>query len=242
MIIDYLTTFTPIFSSCCSYLGRTGFYLALLTLVSVLLCLTQIAFQVFLAIAGNEIIPKCEFLEILLRHIGLVRLDNLNAVSITVWLAPEIISFIGSIIIFIVLKKGSKINVEAALNGNANGEEASYNNHQPQLQQQLPDTEINIEKWRILVRTGKVLSLLALCATGALQPSALSVIYYLIFLGSATWWGMNKQLERYAHEQLRFITYIDLIFLIKLINVDFFSVLHTNTEGLELFYELLLCL
>lgn len=75
-----------------AYLGHTGFYLALLLFVSVLLCLTQIAFQIFLAIVGNDFVKKCELLEIILRHVGLVRLDELDVVSIIQYLAPEVIS------------------------------------------------------------------------------------------------------------------------------------------------------
>jgi hypothetical protein len=180
------------------HLGRTGFYLALLIFVSILLCLVQVAFQIFLAVVGNDIIEKCELLEIILRHVGLVRLDDLDAFSITQWLAPEIISFFGSIIIFIVLKKGSNVNLEALNNEAMSPEEGGgiANGTQEQLQPQMPSIEIDVEKWRILVRAGKILSLLVLCATGALQPSVLSVLYYLTFLFAATWWGMNKQLER----------------------------------------------
>jgi len=38
----------------------------------------QIAFQILLAIVGNEFIEKCEFLEVLLRHVGVVRFDALE--------------------------------------------------------------------------------------------------------------------------------------------------------------------
>lgn len=172
------------------YLGHTGIYLALLIFVSVLLCLTQIAFQIFLAVVGNDIIAKCEFLEILLRHVGLVRLDELDVIPIVQWLAPEVIAFVGSIIITIILRRSSAVNVQAL--NNAESGDGNDNN------QAVPDVqEIGLEKWKILVKAGKILSLLALCATGALQPSGLSVVYYLVFLGSSTWWATNKQLERW---------------------------------------------
>ncbi|CAH1708045.1 unnamed protein product [Chironomus riparius] len=176
--------------------GHTGIYLALLISVSVLLCLAQIGFQIFLAIVGNDIIAKCEFLEILLRHVGFVRLDDLDVLSIIQWLAPEVIAFFGSIIVTIILRRSSAIHLQA-LNTESNNEGTSNNQPSSPPIQQLPEVhEIGLEKWRILVKAGKILSLLSLCATGALQPSALSAIYYLVFLGSATWWAMNKQLER----------------------------------------------
>lgn len=58
--------------------GRTGVYLKLLIVVSTLLGLVQIAFQILLIVLGNNFVEKCEFLEILLRHVGLVRLDELE--------------------------------------------------------------------------------------------------------------------------------------------------------------------
>lgn len=165
--------------------------MSLFIFVSVLLCVGQCAFQIFLAVVGNDFIEKCEFLEILLRHVGLVRLDELDAISITQWLAPEVISFVGSITIFIVLRKSSTLIVEN-LNGDA-GDSAPTS-----MQPILPEyeQELTLEKWKVLMRAGKILSLLVLCATGALQPSALSVVYYFVFLGAATWWGCNKQLEK----------------------------------------------
>lgn len=171
--------------------GHTGFYLSLLLFTSVLLCLAQSGFQIFLAVVGNDFIQKCQFLEILLRHVGVVRLDDLSPLQITQWLAPEVISFIGSIVIFIVLRKSSAINVESL---NTDGNDSAPTSMQPILQEQ--DHEMSLEKWRLMMRVGKILSLLILCATGALQPSALSVIYYLVFLGAVTWWGCNKGLER----------------------------------------------
>lgn len=167
--------------------------MSLFIFVSVLLCLAQSAFQIFLAVVGNDFIEKCEFLEILLRHVGLVRLDELDALSITQWLAPEVISFVGSIIIFIVLRKSSSLIVEN-LNGVGDGGDSAPTSMQPILPEY--EQEFTLEKWKVLMRAGKIISLLVLCATGALQPSALSVVYYFVFLGAATWWGCNKQLEK----------------------------------------------
>lgn len=97
-------------------------------------------------------------------------------------------SFFGSIVIFIVLKRASASEVVTA---NGNALESGNQNH-------MPDVEdiTSPEKWKLLIGAGKVLSLVALCCTGALQPSILSVIYYIVFLGAATWWGCNKELER----------------------------------------------
>lgn len=97
-------------------------------------------------------------------------------------------SFLGSIIIFIVLRRASEAVVVEAVNGvsaESGNDQLSYIGN-----------ELGPEKWKLLMGVGKVLSLIALCATGALQPSIPSVIYYIVFLGAATWWGCNKELER----------------------------------------------
>lgn len=99
-------------------------------------------------------------------------------------------SFFGSIIVFIVLKRASAVDVIVEA---INGDSLEAGNQNP-----LPDAddELSLEKWKLLNGAGKVLSLLALCATGALQPSIPSLVYYIVFLGAATWWGCNKELER----------------------------------------------
>lgn len=97
-------------------------------------------------------------------------------------------AFFGSIVVFIVLRRASSVNVELP-----NGDALEAGNHN-----QIPDNENSVspEKWKLLIGAGKVLSLLALCTTGALQPSVPSAVYYIVFLGAATWWGCNKELER----------------------------------------------
>lgn len=58
--------------------GGPGIFYKLLILVSITTFLLQAAFQIYLAVVGNATIVKCEFLEILLRHVGFVRLDALE--------------------------------------------------------------------------------------------------------------------------------------------------------------------
>lgn len=47
-----------------------------------------------------------------------------------------------------------------------------------------------------LTFSGKYLALLLLLLTGALRPSVTSAVYYLVFLGGATWWASFKDLGR----------------------------------------------
>lgn len=108
-----------------------------------------------------------------------------SALSITQWIAPEVISFIGSMVVFIALKKASAVEVHESEDGE----------QPPPVPVEL-ENELSPEKWQLLLGVGKVVSLIALCVTGALQPSVLSFVYYAVFLGAATWWGCNRELER----------------------------------------------
>lgn len=103
-------------------------------------------------------------------------------------------SFFGSIIVFIVLKRASAAPA-GALSVNGDALEAGTQ-PAPAPPSAEPENDFSPEKWKVLIGAGKVLSLLALCATGALQPSVPSAVYYIVFLGAATWWGCNKELER----------------------------------------------
>ena len=113
-----------------------------------------------------------------------------SAVTITHYVAPEVLSLFGSVIIFIVLKPSK--NRSVVLQDESGEAEA-------QVENSVTDEEnyfIGPDKWRLVLGVGKVLSLIALCLAGAVQPSVPSVFYYIVFLGAATWWGCNKELER----------------------------------------------
>lgn len=107
--------------------------------------------------------------------------------------------FVGSIVVFIVLRKASGANVTPVNSGD------------PLEAGTLPIAdnipELSTEKWKLFVGVGKVLSLLALCLTGALQPSIPSAIYFIVFLGAATWWGCNKELERCEHDTKKTVAF-----------------------------------
>jgi hypothetical protein len=113
-----------------------------------------------------------------------------SALSIAQYLAPEVMSFFGSNILFVVLRRAASDPTEPQ----PADQEAEAGTQSPP--QPAVENELSYDKWKVAINAGKVLSLLALCTTGALQPSVPSVVYYLVFLGAATWWGCNKELER----------------------------------------------
>lgn len=53
-------------------------------------------------------LKNCEFLEQILRHVGLVRLDGALAKDIIQWLSPEVIMLFSSILIYLLANKFSR--------------------------------------------------------------------------------------------------------------------------------------
>lgn len=78
MILSISVIIQPLQQLTLYHTGGPGVFYKLLILVSIITFLLQAAFQIYLAVVGNATIIKCEFLEILLRHVGFVRLDELE--------------------------------------------------------------------------------------------------------------------------------------------------------------------
>lgn len=58
--------------------GHTGCYFRLIIGVTAVITLLQISFQVVLVAKGSDFLKSCEFLDILFRHIGLIKLSKLT--------------------------------------------------------------------------------------------------------------------------------------------------------------------
>lgn len=56
--------------------GHTGYYFKFVIAITTLIVLLQIAFQVVVVAEGSEFLKRCEFLEILFRHIGMIKVTN----------------------------------------------------------------------------------------------------------------------------------------------------------------------
>lgn len=178
--------------------GSTGIYFKIYIAVSILLLLGQIAFQIVFVVLGYELIEQCTFTEILLRHVGLVKFEDLNASMVVYWIAPEIIMTLTSGIVYGVLKK---------LANGAIGDEVGPGTATSPTSLEAPEVlslgcgvggpnPVSREKLAFLTKLGVVLSVAMLCLAAVLQPSVPSGIYFVIFLGSATWWACYKELDR----------------------------------------------
>jgi hypothetical protein len=107
---------------------------------------------------------------------------------IILWSYPEVVMFLTSIIIFILLKKFSAES------------EVTNEIYLASVQLQAISVESGsiaaVDNSQVLKHVARVLSVIALCVTGSLQPSVLSLVYFIVFLGAATWYACNKELER----------------------------------------------
>lgn len=154
----------------------------------------QIAFQIVLIALGDQLIESCQFLEILLRHIGLVKFQDLNAAVVVYWISPEIIMSLTAIIVYVILR--------TLANGNTGADQQDPTTpsslEAPEVASLRCDPNpVSREKLAFLTKLGVLLSVAMLCLAAVLQPSVPSGIYFVIFLGSATWWACYKELDRY---------------------------------------------
>ncbi|XP_074025276.1 piezo type mechanosensitive ion channel component isoform X1 [Leptinotarsa decemlineata] len=164
--------------------GHTGLFLKILIAISVLTSLCQLTFQIVLLLLPPyaHFLKEDLLLEKILRHVGFVRLNDISIVPTIIWLAPEVIMFLASIIFFIVLKK-------------LNPPPGSLNLDESQSFV-APRHKTAAEYVSYAVGIGRYGVLAMLCLAAIVKPSVTGGLYFLIFLSSATWWASYKQLGR----------------------------------------------
>uniref|UniRef100_A0A336KKX9 CSON012824 protein n=1 Tax=Culicoides sonorensis TaxID=179676 RepID=A0A336KKX9_CULSO len=167
--------------------GHTGYFLASFIGVSLLLVLLQIAFQIVLAVIGSDFLAHCEFLEKLFRHLGFIKLSGVPWQQWILWLYPEVLAFIASVCFYCALHN----LVIGHLPPLEEGEERPPLSERPDY-----DAGPSPEQLKICLNIGKITSIVFLLFAAVFHPSAINGIYFLVFLGAATWWSCAKELER----------------------------------------------
>lgn len=81
LILLFYTPFVPV-ATTKTIRGHTGYFFKAAIALSTITVLLQIAFQIYLISDGNNLLKPCEFLEILFRHIGMIRLNEVTWVAI----------------------------------------------------------------------------------------------------------------------------------------------------------------
>ncbi|XP_066587552.1 piezo-type mechanosensitive ion channel component [Prorops nasuta] len=167
--------------------GHTGTYLRISVCLSFLVSFTLLTFHIVLLSLPTygHFLQNCEFLEKLLRHVGLVRLDDASLWEICYWLAPEIIILPTTILVYVMCRY---------LTGSDDAQ-----NQQESARIESANRKMNHRNAKIinfLGRIGTYVVLGSLCITASLRPSVEAAFYFLMFLGAGTWWACNKELRR----------------------------------------------
>ncbi|XP_012270066.1 piezo-type mechanosensitive ion channel component [Orussus abietinus] len=168
--------------------GHTGRYLLAGLCFSLLTCLAQFTFQVVLLAMPpyGHFLKDCEFLEKLLRHVGLIRMDGVNAWEIFYWLIPDVVALTGSCVVYCLcrrLNRAPKTEVEG---------EASTSNRRTAAKTE--DGNAKIIKY--LGTAGNYVTLGLMCCASSLHPSVQCAFYFLVFIAAGTWWAFHRELRR----------------------------------------------
>ncbi|XP_059615886.1 piezo-type mechanosensitive ion channel component isoform X4 [Phlebotomus argentipes] len=185
LLFLFLLPFVPV-ATPVTIKGRTGTYFKLLILVATLTSLCHGVFESVLLSIGYDKLEFCGLTEKILRHIGFIRLSDLSALSVIVWIAPELVLLLASTGVYFILKMMA--NGQAAPSEGA-GDEG-------QRDEAADEPSYTVEKYNVICVAAKVLSMAALLLASVMRPSVPSGVYFLMFLGLATWWACYGKLER----------------------------------------------
>ncbi|XP_053676328.1 piezo-type mechanosensitive ion channel component [Anopheles nili] len=184
-------------------LGPTGLFMKLLTLFVVLDLSIVIVFQLIQIGFHSSTLESCQLAEIILRHIGIISFHGLGAWMVVYWMAPPVILGFGVTIVHVVLRKlsgviASRRNGADTSNAQGDTEQGAGSSVQNSATEDAePQASfISQERLPFFTKLGVFLSMGMLCVVGIIQPSALSGVYFVVFLGAASWWACCKQLDR----------------------------------------------
>lgn len=171
-------------------------FLRTITLISWLMVLIQLLFQIVLLVMhpyGKLLGPICSGIERMFRYIGLIELSKLQLVEILYFYLPELIMVCASTIIQRML---IKINVED------NASDSFVEITDPAESRATWQQTSSIS---IAISIGKYLCLVIICLAGVAVPSIISAFYYITFLGIMTWWSCYHPISRGFAYLFRFV-------------------------------------
>lgn len=179
-----------------SMAGIAGHFQKAVVVLTSMNLLASIAFQLVLAFVfppyGSLVEPQCGMLERILRHVGLVRLDNLALIDYIKLIGPDVVVLITAIVVYTI---SSKLNPNNLLTNEMLP--VSEPPHHNEERGSPHDNTASQRRIAILTMFGKYICLMMMCLAGILRPSILSGVYYLSFLMLATSWACNMQLGRF---------------------------------------------
>ncbi|CAH1098787.1 unnamed protein product [Psylliodes chrysocephalus] len=203
-------------------IGTTGDFLKAVFCITTVLTVIQASFQIALVsmVPYAELFVHHPVVEIIFRYVGIVRLDNMTPTYILVWLGPEIIMFVASLAFLITFKKLNALegNILQSEAGTIQIEERDELGSHADLATKAPTTT---DYTQYFVAVGRYATLIMLCLAGVVRPSVEAGVYYVLFLGIATWWACYKQLKRGFATVLRCLIPVVILHLCALYIINF---------------------
>ena len=191
--------------------GHTGHYLKTCIGLSFLTATSQLTFHIVLLAlpAYGHFLQNCEWMEVIFRHIGFVRLDSASPWEIFFWLTPELVVLPTSIAVYFICRILSRNSVtdeedDASLRQGATNTKKTEDSKTKAI--------------NFLGRIGTYVVLASLCITASLKPSVEGGFYFVVFLGAATWWACNKELRKGFAVLCRIVMIIVIIHLLILLS------------------------
>ncbi|XP_025268649.1 piezo-type mechanosensitive ion channel component isoform X2 [Camponotus floridanus] len=188
--------------------GHTGIYLKICICLGFIVAIAQITFHIVLLSLPpyGYFLQNCEFLEKLFRHIGFVRLDSASVWEIFYWLTPEFLILPTVLAVYFICR---------FLTQKRNEEENEPSRREENKQKKTKDSTTKIINF--LGGIGTYVVLASLCCVAALTPSIEAAFYFLMFLGAATCWACNKELQKKFAVICRIIMVIVIVHIVVLL-------------------------
>ncbi|XP_031569464.1 piezo-type mechanosensitive ion channel component 2-like, partial [Actinia tenebrosa] len=157
--------------------GHTGNLQKAILGLSVIAIVAQITFQIVLAAIPpyGHFLPNCSTYEQLAREIGLNRFDAVPAYTVVRYILPDVVVFITSLSCVLCCKRLASSPVSRAATPKSPQKVLAVSHE--------PTTTDNIMPYVMAAM---------LLAAGIIQPSVISVIYFVTFLGLGTVWACHK--------------------------------------------------
>ncbi|XP_037068890.1 piezo-type mechanosensitive ion channel component 1-like [Pollicipes pollicipes] len=170
-----------------SWHGPLGSYLKACLIITLLALLPMLCFQIalFALPPYGHFLRKCDFLETLLRNVGLISLEQISILSAVFYFASKLLPAVITAVVFRECRELSR---------QADGPEADIQNGggSPLFRNSREKLQKDGLKYCLVT----VLTLLALAGAAIMRPSVTSAVYLLTLLGAMTWWACLRTLGR----------------------------------------------
>ncbi|XP_058977404.1 piezo-type mechanosensitive ion channel component isoform X1 [Musca domestica] len=234
LLMFFVSPFIPVATKQ-NFKGSVTAYFIILLALSTILLLCHIGLQVSIfALHIGDMFGTCSVTERLLRHIGFIGFQNLKAFAIVEWLAPEVVVFITSLVVYIISKKITQTvepqletgDVEVAIRENGGGGGGSENPNEEISNALVEDAQRQKHvvvaaacsssaaatvddntkpNFDGLIKISPLFCLATLFFSAVLRPSVPGGFYFLIFLLSGLYWATFQTLQRKFAMLLRFV-------------------------------------